>query len=168
MKQRTKSILLLGGVLLAYGYLCRWCDFYFLWDNKSFGWAILLIGAIMYLIDNIHTRESQNRKTIWNRIGIGFLSFILIVGAIFSISIRLFSDAYDAATTYIVNDTTIKEQLGTVSGFSIVTSGSIQTETNSDGEFGLAVLELTAKGDKKFKDLTISIDKRSRKSELES
>jgi hypothetical protein len=159
MKKRTKLILVIGGTLLVYGHLCRWFDLYFFWDSKSIGWMFLLIGAISYLFDNIEIRENQNKKTIWNKIGIGFLSFILIVGTIFSVSIRLFSDAYEVATNYIVTDSSLKEQLGIVNGFSIMTSGSIQTETNSEGEFGFAVFELTAKGDKKFKDLTIQLVK---------
>jgi len=139
--------------------LCRWIDIYFFWDSKLFGWTVLIIGGISYLIDNEEVRESQNKKTIGNKIGIGFLSFVLIVGTFFNLSTRLFSDAYRVATNYIVNDRTINEELGAISGFSIVSLGSIQTETNSQGEFGVAVFEFTAKGEKKFKDLTIQLIK---------
>jgi hypothetical protein len=159
MKGRTKIISLLAVVLLIYGYLCRWFSIYFFWDSKSIGWTLLLIGTISYLIDNIAIRDSQNKKTILNKIGIGLLSFIIVVGAIFSISVRLFSDSYDVATDFIKNDNSLKEELGGINGFSLVTTGSIQTETNSEGEFGLADFELTAKGEKKFKDLTIQLIK---------
>jgi hypothetical protein len=159
MKQKTKIILIASGILLFYGYMCRWLEVYFFWDSKSIGWILLMIGGICYLIDNIEIRESQNRRTIWNKIAIGLLSFILAVVTVFSVSMRLFSDAYQVATNYIVNDNFLKEELGTINGFSIITSGSIQTETNSEGEFGFAVFELTANGDRKFKDLTIQLIK---------
>jgi hypothetical protein len=159
MKKRTKLILIIGGALLLYGHFCRWFDVYFFWDSKSIGWTLLLIGGISFLVENMEVRESQDKKTIWNKIGIGLLSFIVIVGMIFSISIRFISDSYKVATNYIVNDNSIKEELGIVNGFSLVTTGSVQTETNSEGEFGFAVFELTVKGDKKFKDITIQLIK---------
>jgi hypothetical protein len=159
MKRSRKSILIMGGALLIYGYLCRWLDIYFFWDSKSIGWALLIVGGIGFLVSNIETRENQNRKTTWNKIGIGLLSFILGVGTIFSASIRLFSDAYGVATNYIQNDRSLKAQLGNVNGFSMVTTGSIQTQTNFKGKSGFAVFELTAMGDKKFKDLRIQLIK---------
>jgi len=159
MKKRTKLILGIGGVLLIYGRLCRWFDLYFFWDSKSIGWTVLLIGVISYLIDNIETRENQNKKTTLNKVGIDLLSFVLIAGTIFSISFRLFSDAYKVATNYLENDSSTRKQLGTVTGFGAMPSGSIQTETNSSGEFGFAVFQLTIKGEKKFKDVTVQLIK---------
>ncbi len=159
MNKRTKFLAIIAAVLLLYGYLSRLLNIYFFWDSKSIGWSLLLIAIISYLVDNIAVRESQNKKTILNKIGIGLLSFFVVVVLIFSVSVKLFSDSYDVATNHIKNDYSLREELGEIKGFSLLTSGSIQTETNSDGEFGYAAFELTANGEKKFKDVTIQLIK---------
>jgi hypothetical protein len=159
MKNRTKILLAIGCILTIYGYLCRLLSIYFFWDSRAIGWVLILIGITFFLVDNMEARDEQAKNTVANKVGIGLLIFAGIALVGFNISTRIFSDVYDIATRYIADDQDLKREIGEVKGFGILTTGSIQVESNSYAEYGYAVFNFTLRGDYKYKDVTIELAK---------
>lgn len=154
----TKSVLIAGLTFIVYGYLCRLIGIYFFWESKSIGWALLFIGLIGYLSNRVKIKTNNKAKTNLEKIGIGIIIFILLVQTILILVIPN-TDAYSSAKAYIRNDEKLKTELGNINGFGLIATGGIQTTTDSYGEYGNATINLTVKGNKKFKDITVYIVK---------
>ena len=91
-------------------------------------------------------------------IGICVLIFGLILLPVVVIMLKT-SDAYDTAIEHLRSDPNIKEQVGNVSGFGLIPTGSVQTTTINGVESGNAIFEIIIRGDKKYKDVTIELVK---------
>lgn len=154
----TRLTLVASLILLVYGYLCRLMAIYFFWESKSLGWAILLIGIIGLLSDRIKSNDDQNKKSIGEKIGIGILVFILFVQGIV-VAVTPFSDAYESTKDYIKNDDALKRELGEIQGFVLIPRGRFQKTTDSSGEYGNAEINLTIKGEKKYRDIVVYVAK---------
>jgi hypothetical protein len=154
----TKTALITGLIFILYGYLCRLIGLYFFWESKSVGWTLLFIGVIGFLSNRIKIKTTEKKKTLLEKIGIGIITFILLVQTIL-ITVIPFTDAYSVAKTYLINDTSLKTEIGNITGFGLIPTGGIQKTTNSSGDYGNATINLTVKGDKKFKDITIYVVK---------
>lgn len=158
MTRLTKIILIGGLILLAYGYLCRILKIDFFWDSKIIGWIVLSIALLTYWIDLRKTRIRHGKGAIWLTIGICILIFGLTLLPIVVFMLKT-SDAYVAALKYLKSDPNIKEQLGNVKGFGLIPTGSVQTTTINGVESGNATFEMVIKGDKKYMDVTIDLEK---------
>jgi hypothetical protein len=154
----TKAVLIAGLVLVMYGYLCRLIALYFFWESKTIGWTLLCIGIIGFLYDRIKINKTGEKKTLIEKIGIGIIAFSLLVQCML-LAIILFSEAYSAAKLYLIKDTHLKKEIGNIRGFGLIPIGSIEVITDSIGEYGTATINLTVKGDPKFKDVTIYLAK---------
>ena len=154
----TKTTLIIGLTLVVYGYLSRLVGLYFLWESKSIGWTILFIGLICFLSNRIKLKKSEKKKVVLEKIGIGLIVFVLFVQTLLMLIIP-FTDAYYVAQSYAKNNITIKSQLGNIIGFGLIPNGSIQKTTDSNGDYGNAIINLTVKGDKKYMDVTIYVVK---------
>lgn len=154
----TKTLLIAGLAFIFYGYLCRLVGLYFFWESKSIGWTLLFIGIIGLLANRIKIKKPEKRQTVFEKIGIGFIAFGLLIQAIL-MAIVPNSDAYASAKTYLANDPNLKTEIGNITGFGLMPTGGIQKSTDSDGTYGNAEINLTVKGDQKFKDLTIYVVK---------
>lgn len=154
----TKTVLIAGLTLILYGYLCRIIGLYFFWESKSIGWAILFFGVIGFLSNRVKIKTTEKKKTLLEKIGIGLIIFILLIQTIL-IAVIPFTDAYSVAKNYLINDATLKNEIGNINGFGLIPTGGIQKTTDSSGEYGGATINLTVKGDKKFKDITIYVVK---------
>lgn len=154
----TRKVLLAGLILLLYGYLCRQVGLNFFWESKSIGWAILFIGAIGFLISRIKIKKTEKKKTLLEKIGIGILIFILLIQTLLIATIP-YSDAYPVAKAYLRNDAKLKNELGNITGFGLIPSGSVQKSSDSSGEYGSVIINFIVKGDRKFKDVTIYVVK---------
>jgi hypothetical protein len=154
----TRLTLTVSLVFLSYGYLCRLIGINFFWESKSLGWAILLVGLIGLLSDRIGIKDDEKKKALPEKIGIGFLVFILFVQCILVVIIP-FSNAYESAKTYIKDSDILKHELGEIQGFGLIPTGGIQKITDSSGEYGSAEINLTVKGEKKFKDIVVYVIK---------
>jgi len=158
MRKSTKIILLLGVLLVAYGYLSRKLDVYFFWDSKPFGWIVLFIALLFYLIDVHRARTKQGKKTIWAMVGI----VVIIIG--FSLTAFLIfdfhnSEPYQIAVDYLKNNSQLKDEVGNVTGFGLIPSGSMETTSINGSESGKATLFLTVFGGKKIKDVDVNLRK---------
>lgn len=122
------------------------------------GWAILLIGIIGLLSDRIDRKADENKNALLEKIGIGLLVFILFVQVILVVVIP-FSNAYESTKTFIKNSETLKKELGEIQGFGLIPTGGIQKTSDSSGEYGSAEINLTIKGERKFKDVVVFVIK---------
>ncbi len=158
MKQLSRFFLVAGIIFTVYGFVCRIVPVYFFWSSKVLGIIFLLIALWCFLLEQHKKRKQEGRKTIWLKIGLGFIGFGLIIIPIAELMIKT-SGAYQAATFYLKNDPSIKEMVGDVKGFGFMTTGSVTSTTVNGVSSGQAELEIIVKGTKKFKDLTVSLEK---------
>jgi len=158
MSRITKTILIIGIILLIYGYLCRLLNLYFFWDSKTIGWIVLFIALLSYWIDLRRTRRQSGKKTTWVIIGICFLTVGLCALPMAAFLIKT-SEAYDTAIEYLKSEPKIKDEIGEVKGFGLIPTGSVQTTTINGAESGSATLDIIVIGNKKNKDITIELKK---------
>jgi hypothetical protein len=154
----TKAVFATALVLIIYGYLCRMIGLYFFWESKLVGWFIFVIGIILFLLEIIKIKKADNKETMPYKIGIGITVFFLIFELAFML-ITPRTDAYSAATEYVLNNAEIKAEMGEIKAFTLIPIGSIEMGTNAEGDYGNAVINVLVKGDKTFKDLTIYVVK---------
>ena len=158
MSRLSKTILIIGLILLIYGYFSRMLKVDFFWDSKVIAWIVLFIALLSYWIDLRKSRIRNGKRIIWVTIGICVLIFGLILLPVVVIMLKT-SDAYDTAIEHLRSDPNIKEQVGNVSGFGLIPTGSVQTTTINGVESGNAIFEIIIRGDKKYKDVTIELVK---------
>src|SRR5689334_1913039 len=158
MSKFSKTILITGAILLTYGYLCRMLKIDFFWDSKTIGWIVLVIALLSYWIDLRKIKRREGKKIVWVTIGICFLVFGLMILPVAVFTLKT-SDAYVAATEYLKSDQKVKDEFGDVNGFGLIPTGSVQTTTINGAESGSATLKLIVKGDKKYTDVTIHLEK---------
>ncbi len=162
----TRIFILVGLAFIIYGYLCRFIGIYFFWESKSVGWAILLIGMIGFLSDRIILRRIEKKNTVLEKIGVGFIIFILFVQTIL-VSIISFTDVYTIAKKHLTNEQILKTEIGNVTGFGLIPTGGVQKTIDSNGEYGSETIDFTVKGNKKFKDVTVYVVKYADRSDWE-
>ena len=156
----TKAILGIGLILLIYGYLCRIIPVFYFWESKTIGWKLIFIGLIGVLYQGIRIRKERNKNPLINKIGIGFICFILLVQTILFVSFQ-YSDALKVAKNYIKKSDIIKEGLGDINGFTVIPMGGLHLNTNNNGKTGDATLNLIVKGEKAFEDVTVYLHKKA-------
>ena len=144
--------------ILLYGYLCRLFNLYFLWESKAIGWTLLFITLIFLLRQRINWKKTINRKTISEKIGIGVLVFILLIQtALFFVMPQ--TNAYKSAKFFIKSDKTISNEVGEVTGITLMPYGGMSVSSNSQGEQGQADFNFIVKGTKKYKDYNLQVAK---------
>lgn len=162
----TKIVLAVGAALLVFGYLARTTDFFFFWESTAIGWAILFLGTIIFLWDKIKIKKKENRKSIIEKVGIGFLVFGLFTkaGILFKIPN---SEAYKIAIEYVTNNKELIEEIGTIQATRLMPSGGIQENTDALGSYGAAQVDLLVKGNKRYKEVSVVVTKTVDKSNWE-
>jgi hypothetical protein len=158
LNKLTKTVLIAGLVFVLYGYLCRLIGLYFFWESKSIGWTLLCIGLIGLLSKLIKIKATEKKKALLEKIGIGICIFVLLVQTIL-VAVIPSTEAYSVAKKYVGDNAKLKMEIGSVHGFGLVPTGGIQKATDSSGEYGSATINLIAKGEKKFKDITVYVVK---------
>jgi hypothetical protein len=155
---KVKLIFGVSICLIAFGYLVRMVDLYFFWESKTLGFTLLLVSLAIILRKDIATRKNKKLKNIWSHIGFWLISFIVFVKVLMLVIIPN-ADAYEAAKVYWKNNSDLKSEIGEVKGHTILPSGSIQTNTDSNGTYGSAAISLIIKGEKKFIERTVYVNK---------
>ncbi len=158
MEKFTRVSLITGIALLVYGYLARMLPVYFFWESKTFGWIFLVMALIGFLGGIIRSRRQQGKKTIWAKLGFWFLIFGLAILPIVVFMMKT-SDAYETATDFLRSDEEIKKEIGTIKGFGLIPTGGVSTTSINGSESGRAEFNLTVRGTKKYKDITVSLVK---------
>ena len=154
----TKAVLTTALILIVYGYLSRLIGLYFFWESLSIGWVLLFVGVIGLFYNKIKIKTIEKKNTLPEKIGIGIIVFGLL-GCTLHLVIIPFTNAFSVAKTYLSKDLELQSEIGNIQGFGLIPTGSIQVSSGSKGEQGSAVISLTVKGDKKFKDITIYVVK---------
>ena len=160
MSRPTKAILVIGIILIIYGYLCRILNIYFFWDSKTVGFILLFVALLSYWVDLGRKRKQQGKKIIWATVGVCGIIFGLVIFA-FTIFMIKTSDAYNAAIEFLKTDAKIKAEIGKVNGFGLIPTGTVQTTTFNGAESGSATFEIIVKAYKKYKDVSINLKKTS-------
>lgn len=121
MGKSTMVLFLFGILLLIYGYLCRLLSIYFFWDSKHFGWILIGIGLMGFLIDLRRARVAQKKNIFWVRVGVAIivLAFALTGSAVLILKT---TDVYQTALDIIKTDTLIKSETGEIRGFGMIPS----------------------------------------------
>lgn len=154
----TKLTLGFGLLLLIYGSISRILPINFFWESVSFGWVLIFLGLIGLLATEIEKRKDKNKKTIWNKIGIGFICFTLLIQT-FLIIVIPNSDAYIVSKEFILNNKDLKSEVGNINGFGLLPTGGISVQSDSNGEIGNATINVIIKGDKAYKSVTVFVFK---------
>jgi len=154
----NKALVGLTIALLIYGYLCRIIGFYFFWESKTIGWALLFITTISILTQRIKTKKIANKKTISEKIFIGIIVFILLIQSILFV-VTPQTDAYKSAKQFLMTDKVIANEVGEVTDIFLVPVGGMSMSSSSAGQTGQADLNFVVKGKSKFKDINVQLTK---------
>jgi hypothetical protein len=158
LTKTSQRIIILTGVLLLYGYLCRLLGLYFFWESKAIGWSFVAITVIFLLRERISSKKSQDKKTVSEKVAIGLMILVLTVQAILLI-VTPQLDAYKIARQYLQTDKSVSDEVGEVTSIILVPIGGFSKQTSSAGETGQADLNFIVKGKTKFKDYNIQVVK---------
>ena len=155
---KVKVVLGVSIFLILFGYLVEMADLYFFWESKPLGYTLLLLSVAIILRKDITTRKNKKLKNVWSHIGFWVICFTLFVKVLLLVIIPN-TDAYEAVKVYLNNNSDMKTEIGEVTGHTILPSGGIQTTTDSNGTYGSAVISLIIKGENKFIERTIYLNK---------
>lgn len=155
-----KLVCVSGLTLILYGYLSRLAGIYFFWESKSLGWFLLFIALIGLIQERIKRRKARNPeyKGYAEKCGIlvAIFSLLLKITVFFLVSS---SEVLTDAKTFLLNDSTTIAELGNIKSFSVVPWGGMNRQTNSTDGYRSATIILILKGEKKYRQLTISLTK---------
>jgi hypothetical protein len=153
-----KTILIVTALVIMYGYLCRYAGIYFFWESSYIGWLLLYTVFIGLLWQRIKMKRMIRKKPLPEKIAIGIIIFVLFIKGTLLFATP-FSDAYVVAKKYLLADSAIRNEVGTIHSFSIVPEGSINTSKENDKHTGSAEITLIVKGEMKFKQVTVYLVK---------
>ena len=158
MNKSLRTILAAGALVILYSFIVRLAGIYFFWESSFLGWSILFIGLLLWLFRAVKTKKAAGKKRLWEILGIALLLLILVVQLVVTIVFPR-TDAYAAAVAYIRKNDSLKKELGTIKGFGFTESGSMAVSSTDTSEAGNAEFHLIVKGEKKYKDIIIYLDK---------
>jgi len=118
------------------------------------------------LSNRIKARKLVNKKSLLEKICIALIGLCLLGQMVLLIAYPM-SDAYSVAKRYLVKDVRLIKEVGLVRGFSFSPTGTINKSVNSEGVSGSAILNLTVKGELKYKDIVVYVSKYPDKSDWE-
>ncbi len=156
MSKTNQMLVIATIVFLTYGYLCRLSSINFFWESKAIGWILFLITLISLLRHRISWKKTIDQKTIFEKIGIGVLVFILFIQATLFFVLPQ-TNACKVAKEFIKTDPSITDEVGEVKEITLLPYGGISMASNSQGEQGQADLNFIIKGTKKFKDCNVQV-----------
>jgi len=154
----TKKVIVATIAFILYGYLCRLVGPYFFWESKTIGWTLFWIAVIFILRDIIKQKKLQSKKTLIEKIGIGFSVFVIIIKGVLFFATQQ-TTAFESATNFIKTNPEIKAKVGTVKNIFLVPLGGMSMTTSSQGSAGQADLNFIVKGSEKYIDLNLLLNK---------
>lgn len=158
LRTLTKVVIITGLSFILFGFIARKAGIYFFWESSWIGKTIFLIGLVLLLTDWKNNRRSKNLKTVWNKIGIGIVIFIITAKTIVAVILPR-TEAYEIAKNQVKNNSEIIAEIGQVNSISFIPTGGIQVTKDSNGKYGSATVCLILKGAKKYRIVTILVNK---------
>ncbi len=144
-----KILTLIALALILYGYLARALNIYFFWESKSIGFGLLLFAIAKFILDDINARRENKMHRIVFYIVFGILCLTIFIKGLIAIIIPN-SRAYSSATELLKTDSELIAEVGEITSFSYLPSGSMGTHKDKYGTTGNANLTLIVKGNKKY------------------
>ena len=144
--------------LITLGFLVRVLNLPFLWECKQVGLILFLIFIVLFLKNDIDNRKKLKIKSIWNQI-LYWLFILIIIFKYSTILIFTNSDAYKIAEEYIKTDKNLRNEFGEITGYTILPKGSFRKKSDENGVIGIANFSFIIKGNKKYKEIDIIIEK---------
>ncbi len=157
-----KALVSITAAMILTGCLVRALDLYFFWESKTIGYVLLLILLAVFLWQDIIGRKAKNVKRIWSNIIFVLICFMLFVKGLIMVILPL-SGAYSAAKEQLINNAELTSEIGQITGFFVLPSGSMQSSTDASGTYGTASLELIIKGTNKYVERSIYLEKLRRR-----
>lgn len=155
-----KLVFVFGLLFIIYGYLCRLIGIYFFWESKSIGWFLLFLGLLGLIRKRIRRKqkEHENYRAHAEKLGVAVILFSLLlkVSVFFLVSS---STVFTDAKKFLLRDSVTNDELGPIKSFSIVPWGGMGRPTDSAGTHATATIILIVKGEKRYKQLTVSLRK---------
>lgn len=155
-----KLVCVSGLLFILYGYLCRLAGIYFFWESKSIGWFLLFVALFGLIRKRIRKkkRENPDYKAYTEKCGIAIAIFSLLlkVAVFFLVSS---SAAFADAKKFLLKDSLTIAELGEIKSFSVVPWGGMNAPCDSTEIRKSAKIILILKGEKKYKQLTVSLIK---------
>ena len=152
------GLFIISILLIIYGYIARLVPVYFFWESKDFGWALLLMTIILFLVKRIK-RLKGSGKTILEKALIIIISFILLIETIFWINVTN-HDAVKAVKAYVADNEELISEIGDLRDVYAVPQGSISNMKQNNGQrLGEAQLLIILKGEKKYKEVKFLVRK---------
>ena len=149
-------LFVIGILLLIYGYLCRLLSIYFFWDSKHFGWILMAIGLMSFLIDQRKARVAQKKNIFFVRIGIGIIVIVFAIVGSAMIMITA-SSSYQDAIEGIKKHGMIKDELGNIRGVSLFPTGSGILSLVYGRTPGPSRIIVTVRGEHEYRDTEIEL-----------
>jgi|JRYD01.1.fsa_nt_gb hypothetical protein len=155
-----KLAFVFGLIFLLYGYLCRLIGIYFFWESKSIGWFLMLLALMGLIRKRIRKKrkENPNYRAFAEKLGVSVIVFSLLLKiAVFFLvsSSAVFADAKN----FLLADSVTTAELGPIKSFSVVPWGGMARPIDSTGTHATTTIILIVKGEKKYKQLTLSLYK---------
>ncbi|WP_430965278.1 cytochrome c oxidase assembly factor Coa1 family protein [Spongiimicrobium sp. 2-473A-2-J] len=154
----TKLAIGLGLLFLVYSFLSRIIPIYFFWESEIFCLIFLALGIIGLLWDGMRKRKALNKRTIWNKVGIGLICFIALIQVALMTMLPM-TEAYKVSIEYIKDNDEIKSELGKVVDLQIIPSGGITIKRTLDNEMGSANIGFIVKGTRGYKKVRVRSSK---------
>ena len=158
MSTSTKTIFIIGILLLIYGYCCRLFNIYFFWDSKHFGWIMLATALMGFFIDLKKILEAQKKSSFLPRFFIGVIIIVFGIGG-GGILLLHSSKTYQDTIESIKTDEVLKNEMGNIRGAGLFPSGTgfldFAYKVNRDP----STFVITVRGSKIIKDVEITLYK---------
>ena len=153
----TKILFGIWLILFVYSIVSKSTPIYFFWESSFVCWTFLFL-ALSSLVYNISKITSNN--TLSNVLKISVLVFIVpILVTYFSVFGMKTSKPFIELNQYVIENESIKNDIGKINGLSLLPSGSYESTNNSLGNFGKANFNVIIKGEKKYQKISAHITK---------
>jgi len=153
-----KILFLLSLSLILYGYVAREFNIYYFWESKTIGFGLLLIAIAKFIMDDISARRENKMHKISFYLILGILCLSIFIKVLFAFIIPN-SEAFDSATKLLKTDLNLISQIGEINSISYFATGNLETRTDEYGKTGRADLTLIIKGEKKYVEKNVVMNK---------
>ena len=173
MNKIAKSLLILGLIFFIYGNLCRVFGVYFFWESKSIGWFLILSGLIGFILNLPEIKTTnRNKKLLFKTITIGVSVYLvgILMAELKSVIAVTVSHGYNNGIILLEKDESLKSEIGEIKSFGLLPTATrnpysfnVFSTTSIYGEndegYSNLLIDLTIKGTRKYKDISIHVYK---------
>lgn len=153
-----KFLFLTSIFLIFFGYFVRFFNVYFFWESTSVGFGLLLLTIVQFFINDINARNEKEMNKVFSYILAIIIGFMILIQGIMAIVLPNTS-AYITAKVLLKDDSDLTTEVGKIHSFSVLPKGSFSTHSNQYGSTGKANMTLIIKGEKKYLEKNVILEK---------